>query len=344
MPNSIKYSASAQTLALKKGNFWIGTGDVGKGPTSTTDYYNGITPPSGGYTIYLNKASGGPSIYTAANDSQLISLSNTIAGQTFATAAASLAWFATQTDKMVFNSDYPAIVTDGLVLNLDAGFTPSYPTTGTTWYDVSSGGNNGTLTNGPTYSSSGGGSIVLDGADDYINIPHNSSFNFGSGAFTISLVVSSSQLETFTAYIKKGGPQEWQNSPAGWYSSSGNGGGDLSWYWVFADGTQHTEITPFSTFSKSNDTFPLNFFTITRNSSGAFARSWNGSYETLSTVPIIGTSTWTANFDNSSDIWIGRGSQNYLNGNSAICRIYNRALSQAEILQNYNAQKGRFGL
>ena len=43
MPNAIKYSASAQTLALKKGNFWIGTGDVGKGPTSTTDYWNGIT-------------------------------------------------------------------------------------------------------------------------------------------------------------------------------------------------------------------------------------------------------------------------------------------------------------
>jgi len=78
MPNPIKYSTSAQTLALKKGNFYIGTGDVGKGPTSTTDYYNGITPPSGGYTIYLNKASGGPSIYTAANDSQLISLTNTI--------------------------------------------------------------------------------------------------------------------------------------------------------------------------------------------------------------------------------------------------------------------------
>ena len=344
MPNPIKYSTSAQTLALKKGNYWIGTGDVGKGPTSTTDYWNGITPPSGGYTIYLNKASNGPSIYTAANDAALISLSNTIAGQTFETAAAALAWFATQTDKMVFDIDYEAIVTNGLVLNLDAGFTPSYPTTGTAWYDVSSSGNNGTLTNGPTYSSSGGGSIVLDGADDYINIPHNSSFNFGSGAFTISLVISSNQLEAFTSYIKKGGPQEWQNSPAGWYASSGNSGGDLSWYWVFADGAQHTEITPFSTFSKSNDTFPLNFFTITRNSSGAFARSWNGSYETISTVPIIGTSTWTASFDNNSDIWIGSGFSNYLNGNAAICRIYNRSLSQTEVLQNYNAQKGRFGL
>ena len=63
MSNPIKYSTGVETLALKSGNFYIGTGDVGKGPTNTTGYYNGITPPSGDYTIYLNKASQGPSIY-----------------------------------------------------------------------------------------------------------------------------------------------------------------------------------------------------------------------------------------------------------------------------------------
>ena len=51
MANPIKYNTSAETLALKKGNFYIGTGDVGKGPTSSTGYYNGITPPSGGFTM-----------------------------------------------------------------------------------------------------------------------------------------------------------------------------------------------------------------------------------------------------------------------------------------------------
>jgi energy-coupling factor transporter ATP-binding protein EcfA2 len=55
MPNGIKYSTDTQSLALKKGNFYIGTGDVGKGPTSTTGYYKGISPPNGGYTIYVNK-------------------------------------------------------------------------------------------------------------------------------------------------------------------------------------------------------------------------------------------------------------------------------------------------
>ena len=78
MPNAIKYNTSAETLALKKGNFWIGTGDVGKGPTSSTGFYNGITPPSGGYTIYLNKATGGPSVYTVSNESQLTALTNSI--------------------------------------------------------------------------------------------------------------------------------------------------------------------------------------------------------------------------------------------------------------------------
>ena len=83
MPNAIKYDESAQTLALKKGNFWIGTGDVPKGTTANTRYWNGITPPSGGYTIYLNKASGGPSIYVAADDTELISLTYKITGNLY---------------------------------------------------------------------------------------------------------------------------------------------------------------------------------------------------------------------------------------------------------------------
>ncbi len=104
MPNAIKYNTSAETLALKKGNFWIGTGNVSKGPTSSTGYYNGITPPSGGYTIYLNKASGGPSIYTVTSDVQLISLTNSIAGTSYTTINQCFNYFDGQTDKMVVQS------------------------------------------------------------------------------------------------------------------------------------------------------------------------------------------------------------------------------------------------
>jgi hypothetical protein len=139
VPNSIKYSVSAQTLALKKGNFWIGTGDVGKGPTSTTDYWNGITPPSGGYTIYLNKASQGPAIFTAGNDAALISLTNRIAGANYTTAAECFEYFRGQTDKLVMNYDLPGWCTDGLQIVVDAAWVGSYPKTGNNWYDTQQG-------------------------------------------------------------------------------------------------------------------------------------------------------------------------------------------------------------
>ena len=61
----------------------------------------------------------------------------------------------------------PKIITDGLVLCLDAGNTKSYPGSGTSWSDLSGQGNTGTLVNGPTYSSADGGSIVFDGSNDY---------------------------------------------------------------------------------------------------------------------------------------------------------------------------------
>jgi hypothetical protein len=101
-----------------------------------------------------------------------------------------LNWFATQTDKMIFNRDYPAIVTNGLMLNFDAGFSPSFATipsnangtTVTPLYDLSSVGNNGTLANGPTYTPTNGGGIVLDGTDDTYSI---TGMTMGTNAFTL---------------------------------------------------------------------------------------------------------------------------------------------------------------
>ena len=88
MPNPIKYTAGTETLALKKGNFYIGTGDVGKGPSDSTGYYQGPSPASGGYVIYLNKegAPGSLSYHSAANDSELISFTNSLANASFTSA------------------------------------------------------------------------------------------------------------------------------------------------------------------------------------------------------------------------------------------------------------------
>jgi hypothetical protein len=327
MSNPIKYSTGTESLALKKGNFYIGTGDVGKGPTSSTGYYNGISPPSGGYTIYLNKETGGPSIYTASNDAQLISLTNSIAGQSYTTANECLVYFAGQTDKMVLNRNYEGIVTDGLILNLDAGFTPSYPKNGTTWYDISK-TNNGTLTNGPTFSTDGWGSIVFDGSDDFVSLN-----GVNSSYFTINTWVKYNQ-----------------------FISNFQGYGIVS-----------------------NNTSTSNGFMLYQSTDAPFNRAkifvvtTSSGLSVLDTTTLLSTNIWynilatydgndikfyiNGNFDvstskngtvspNPGSLILGKVSYNSspFQGSISITQIYNRALSATEVLQNYNAQKGRFGL
>jgi hypothetical protein len=84
----------------------------------------------------------------------------------------------------------PNMVTDGLVLYLDAANTKSYISGSTIWNDISTGGNNGSLTNGPTFNNGNGGSIVFDGTNDYVNLGSTLNFsNYNSSGFTISFWV-----------------------------------------------------------------------------------------------------------------------------------------------------------
>jgi len=311
MPNSIKYNVSAETLALKKGNFWIGTGDVGKGPTSTTGYWNGITPPAGGYTIYLNKASNGPSIYTPSNDAQLIDNTNKIAGTSYTTVNECFNYYAGQSDKMVYNIDYQQTITNGLILHLDAKFIPSYPRNGTTWYDISSGGTNGSLVNGPTYSSNG--AIVFDGTDDIVNI----SAIVLSGNFSITQTVNL----TSTAQ----GPMP----IGGGYFASGS---DYRGYvWFRSNDTILFMVNGevgyvFSVLSSKWVNKTINY-TVTR--SGSTAKIYiNGVEEGSGSIS-------TSNFTIRT---IG-ASYNYpaysCNGSIYTTSLYNRSLTLSEILQNY---------
>ena len=352
MPNAIKYNVSAETLALKKGNFWIGTGDVGKGPTSSTGYYNGITPPSGGYTIYLNKVSGGPSIYTVTTEAQMVSLTNSIGSQNFTTSGQCLNWFATQTDKMIFNIDYPAIVTDGLVLNVDLGFTPSYSRSGTTWYDISSNVNNGTLTNGPTFNSGNGGSIIFDGVDDIANFgnidlsaTNKVSVSFwckiityaeipGSGhlIFEVSTNFNSSQTGFLLSYA-----DDSNSSFLGQYplllALNGNVGYTIPAFskTLVNDSQWHHYVCIYDkSQSSANDECKLYL---------------DGTLRTPIFYPNGLMSNNTNNFGNNPLFIASRsGGVAPANIQMSIFSLYNRVLTQTEVTQNYNATKGRFGL
>jgi hypothetical protein len=327
MPNPIKYTAGTETLALKKGNFYIGTGDVGKGPSDTTGYYQGPNVPSGGYVIYLNKegAPGGLSYHSAANDAQLIAFTNNLAGQSYTTVNECLVYYAGQNDKVVLNRDYEGIVTDGLVLNVDAGFTPSYPTTGTSWYDLSSNSNNVSLTNGPTFNSSSGGSIVFDGADDY---------GLGAKALNYNNSVTIESWIYPTNYPSRDGGFILSN--LGYYLEYGTDGKLKSYFYGLSSAGYHesNNAVPLNTWSYANTVRDKDNNTIQFYINGVLDK-------TISNI--------TGNINNG--IGNGRpqvggftGGSYRFNGRLSNIKLYNRALSADEVLQNFNAQKGRFGL
>jgi len=172
LPNPIKYNISTESNALNVGSFWIGTGDVSKGPTNSTGFWNGIDPPSGGYAVYVNKASGGPSIAIANNDSELIAITNNLAGTSYTTVDQCFTYFDGQTDKMVISSEFNPCVTQGLLKFFDATSLPSYPRSGSAWKNLATDGSDGSIINGLTFGSDGRftGYLNFDGADDYISV------------------------------------------------------------------------------------------------------------------------------------------------------------------------------
>lgn len=219
---------------------------------------------------------------------------------------------------MAFNYS-PKIVTDGLVLYLDAANTRSYPGTGTTWSDLSRGGNTGTLTNGPTFNSGNGGSIVFDGTNDYVNLGSVSQITPGTGDFTIDFWInpinwSSTYVPLLTTTITNG---IWIGKNATNFV--------LRAYNV-ADDLQYT-------------TFPTtNMWTnIIVRRSGTTANIY---YNTSSVV----SGTVTRNYVQGTTEIARDGTTNVFNGRISSVKYYNRALSSTEIRQNYNATKTRFGL
>lgn len=340
MPNTIKYSITGDTFSLRKGNFYFGIGDVLKGPTSSTDHWNGITPPAGGYTIYENKSANGPSIRVPINSSTLIDYSNRLySGSSITTTAGAITYLNGLSTVVCVNMDYEPIITSGLTFLVDAGFTPSYYTSGTNWLDISLNNINGTLTNGPTFNSSNGGSLVFDGSNDYVT--------FGNQNLGLDLI-----SKTFCAWVNLGSTlinptsvidKQFDNTPP-----SNNYGG---WgFWIGSDRKLWWWNMPNQDIRDNGSTTigtnVWNHIAVTYNSTTKTASFYiNGSLNSsVSNSNIVEQSSGTQTLAIAA-ARVGQPNQlGYLNGSIANVLAYNRVLSATEILQNYNAQKSRFGL
>jgi hypothetical protein len=220
------------------------------------------------------------------------------------------------------------IITSGLVLYLDAGNTSSYPGSGTTWTDLSGNNNHGTLINGPTYSSTNGGSIVLDGSNDYIDFGNSASLNAIGGTTNITV----SGWAYYTAYggggqsysvlTVKGSPWTWllENYLDTFRFRIVAGGADVS----VGDVTTHQ----------------LNvWYNVVGTYDGSNMRLYiNGVLK--NTVPQTGT---LATNSETAKIGTWQGTNYNLTGRVSNVSIYNRVLTAAEVLENYNALRPRFG-
>ena len=207
----------------------------------------------------------------------------------------------------------PSIILDGLKLYLDAGKTTSYAGTGTVWTDLSGNGNNGTITSGVTYSSANGGSLVFNGGHVFSNYIVTSASTVTVWFNQFSLL-SRGLLETTDGGVGSGSPNLYITVNAG----------DLRTY-AYSASSQYSSISSYL----ANTWYCI---TVTRTPTS----------ETTYLNGVVKLSNKSLAWVSNSRLNIGIGFAGSFNGNISNVQVYNRALSAAEVLQNYNALATRF--
>jgi hypothetical protein len=255
----------------------------------------------------------------------------------------------------------PSIVRDGLIFYLDAANTKSYPGTGTTWFDNSGYGTNGTLVNGPTFSSANGGIIVLDGVNDRVsntvnltqinNITNSSPFTFSSTLRLLAMpVVSAADVG---GILMKGSYNPSYGLNIIFSGDSGGVRTTARIYYGLRNLTGTAGVTPgYGQIAESSNSS----LTVGQWYKVDMVHEFAGTTHTLR-LYINGvldkqtTSTnalYPINFQNTAAMSISNqvigGNELSLNIEISNTQIYNRALTAQEILQNYNATKSRFNL
>lgn len=237
------------------------------------------------------------------------------------------------------------VVTSGLVLHVDFGNAACYPGSGTAFTDLSGNGNNGTLTNGPTFSAANGGQIVFDGVNDYAAIAGGSTLAFGTGDFTLEVWFRLTATPSGYAQI--------------WAISHGASGFD-NYFLRFADGGFGNRLQFGVNSSAVNNCYNFNatktsllnqwVSVVHRRTAGQNQAFMNG--VSVNLAQGTGTSYSISSFSGTNGsvspqnhrLASNTDDSAFFPGNIAIKRAYNRALPDSELLQNFNADRARVGL
>ena len=322
MPYPIKSTAGTSTLpVLRKNNYGlIGVNQGGYGSTASTGFWNGKTPNVGGYIVYVGNGTSSPTMYVLSNSVQLIPLANNLGAGGVGSVVASLYYFIVATNILCINFDVPNIVTNGLIVCYDAGFTPSYPGAYTTWYDLSGNGNNGFLINGPTYSSDGGGSLIFDGSDDYANVSL-------PGALSYTTIT----ICGFIKWLSFGGDMFLGMSLYDvWTASNCLGYNNANGNVVGIDAATVTSLGLLGNWKH---------YTFVMNSSGLLSNNkiYIDGVSVGALTPVVGGDGTIPGFSTNLRLCDWNEGGYYSNLQYGNLQVYNRELTQSEIQQNYYA-------
>ena len=243
------------------------------------------------------------------------------------------------------------IVQNGLVLNLDAGVDASY-NGGTTWRDLA-GSNNGTLTNGPTFDTGNGGSIVFDGSNDQVIGTNSELLSFGDGSndspFSLSCwcyLAANCPPSGFPLIAKYRSHDPFR----GEYSFSVISGNKIAIQCLDGATTVRCRRTSVDSLS-ANRWYNLVSTYNANGSDSGLVLYLNGAVFQSSGAGEDGSYVAMQRAGDPSELTIGgfldEGNltyQGYLNGKVSQASVYNRALTATEVLQNYNATRHRFGV
>lgn len=241
----------------------------------------------------------------------------------------------------------PNIVTDGLVLYLDAGNRKSYPGSGVVCADLIGGTTGGTLVNGVSYSANNNGYFSFDGVDDYITL--SSSFMVGSSSTLLFWVNGSYQGYYLGIHSRRLSSVDGSQSGAGITQTIPSNGWNMVGY-QGTSGVNNFIINSNIYSANTGGRFPYDYANdkpiFSMNQSGLFAGN-DIQITTFNLQAATGLATGYSWLDRTNKV-IGLSttalSRRYFSGFIGLCFIYNRILSASEIQQNYNATKSRFGL
>ena len=347
IPNVVQFSNSVPNKScLRYQNFYTGVQNQDYGPTSSTGFWAGISVPSGGYVLHINKASQGPSIHVFPDDTTAFNfcknyftglpIGNYQSWNNFLTGY----WGGNGVnDSIILNKNYENVITDNLVYCVD----PSYYLT-TTFSagtpnsvkniakDLLSALSSNNQSNSALKSSTNGGILSFDGINNsYIILDLGAAKELSfTGNVTYEFFIRFKELTgtTIPVYFK---------SPLNEGSLSANTSNKL----IYSYGNGTNAQTFQTTTTLSNNTWY--HIVLVRDLTTTQKLYWyvNGSEDSNLSATYTSTPT-TA--DNTTFFQNGFGGSVYAEVDLGVLRLYNSALTATQVSQNFNAQKSRFGL